>query len=286
MPPKVPVVKLTGITRPVQRQRLCQRGNATMRQSTPFSHTRCVSTSIPKHGEMEINRQDRPRWQFTPQDMRAPLRSRPKPLNNEFRVNEDPRRLDQMYTQFLGSGGDKMLTEEVKWLAITHKSFDHGRRGFNDRLAFLGTLEVAKAVVSTWREMADAGNALGIRLVDVQTSLAIIHSASSQPLPPTADRLERVPFQHPALNGLTNLTAKTKTLSTDQGRLSQLAQQYGLGSVVRWKPKKADNLVGSGLDMVLMQALYAIIGAITLQKGGETAIKVVRERILHPLGLS
>lgn len=31
-----------------------------------------------------------------------------------------------------------MLTDEVKWLAVTHKSFDHGRRGFNDRLAFLG----------------------------------------------------------------------------------------------------------------------------------------------------
>ena len=31
-----------------------------------------------------------------------------------------------------------MLTEETKWLAVTHKSFDHGRRGFNDRLAYLG----------------------------------------------------------------------------------------------------------------------------------------------------
>ena len=31
-----------------------------------------------------------------------------------------------------------MLTEEVKWLAVTHKSFDHGKRGYNDRLAFLG----------------------------------------------------------------------------------------------------------------------------------------------------
>jgi large subunit ribosomal protein L15 len=31
-----------------------------------------------------------------------------------------------------------MLSEEVKWLAITHKSFDQGRRGFNDRLANMG----------------------------------------------------------------------------------------------------------------------------------------------------
>ena len=91
---------------------------------------------------MEVDREDRPRWQSTPPNMTAPVRSRPKPLNNDFRVNEDPRRLDQAYTQMLGSGGDKMLTEEVKWLAVTHKSFDHGRRGFNDRLAFLGMPEV------------------------------------------------------------------------------------------------------------------------------------------------
>jgi large subunit ribosomal protein L15 len=31
-----------------------------------------------------------------------------------------------------------VLDEEAKWLAVTHKSFDHGRRGFNDRLAYLG----------------------------------------------------------------------------------------------------------------------------------------------------
>ena len=33
-----------------------------------------------------------------------------------------------------------MLTEEVKWLAVTHKSFDHGKRGYNDRLAYLGRI--------------------------------------------------------------------------------------------------------------------------------------------------
>lgn len=33
-----------------------------------------------------------------------------------------------------------MLSEEIKWLAVTHKSFDQGRRGYNDRLALLGML--------------------------------------------------------------------------------------------------------------------------------------------------
>lgn len=71
--------------------------------------------------------------------MVAPFRTRPLPKGPVFRVNEDPRRLDDAYIRMLGPGGDKVLSDEVKWLAVTHKSFDHGRRGFNDRLAFLGT---------------------------------------------------------------------------------------------------------------------------------------------------
>jgi large subunit ribosomal protein L15 len=71
--------------------------------------------------------------------MAAPVRSRRrregvKPL----KINSDPQKLDQMYLRFLGKDGDKMLQDETKWLAVTHKSFDHGRRGFNDRLCFLG----------------------------------------------------------------------------------------------------------------------------------------------------
>lgn len=70
--------------------------------------------------------------------MTMPVRIRPQP-QGEFKVNEDPRRLDQFYEEFLGGRGSEMqLSEEVKWLAVTHKSFDHGRRGFSDRLAFLG----------------------------------------------------------------------------------------------------------------------------------------------------
>jgi large subunit ribosomal protein L15 len=56
----------------------------------------------------------------------------------EFQCNDDPAKLDRFYIKFLGRGGDEVLTDEVKWLAITHKSFDQGRRGFNDRLAYLG----------------------------------------------------------------------------------------------------------------------------------------------------
>lgn len=45
-----------------------------------------------------------------------------------------------MYNRLLGRDGEKMLPEEIKWLAVTHKSFDYGRRGFNTKLAYFGRL--------------------------------------------------------------------------------------------------------------------------------------------------
>lgn len=97
------------------------------------------STSSPSCGpEHDTEAADRPRWQQTPPRMVAPFRIRPQASGGIFKVNEDPRRLDDAYVRMLGPGGDKVLGDEVKWLAVTHKSFDHGRRGFNDRLAYLG----------------------------------------------------------------------------------------------------------------------------------------------------
>lgn len=37
--------------------------------------------------------------------------------------------------------------------------------------------------------------------------------------------------------------------------------------------------------MIITQALYAIVGAVALQKGGEAANNVVRDKILTPLGV-
>ena len=71
--------------------------------------------------------------------MVAPVRVRPEPYHpDEFKINASSEILDEVYINLLGNGGEEVLTEEVKWLAVTHKSFDHGRRGYNDRLAFLG----------------------------------------------------------------------------------------------------------------------------------------------------
>lgn len=73
--------------------------------------------------------------------MKAPVRLRGNPDTPEYPVNSDPNILNQFYIRMLGPGGDKMLTEEVKWQTVTHKSFDQGRRGFNERLSYLGMFE-------------------------------------------------------------------------------------------------------------------------------------------------
>lgn len=97
------------------------------------------STTTPSRApEYDAEAADRPRWRQTPPRMQAPFRIRPAAKGGVFKVNEDPKRLDDAYVKLLGPGGDKVLDEEAKWLAVTHKSFDHGRRGFNDRLAYLG----------------------------------------------------------------------------------------------------------------------------------------------------
>ena len=75
--------------------------------------------------------------------MKAPLPSRLPRREEPWKVNEDPAKLDSFYLQFLGPQGDELLTDETKWLAVTHKSFDHGRRGFNDRLSYLGTVRLS-----------------------------------------------------------------------------------------------------------------------------------------------
>jgi len=129
--------------RPAKRRLTCECLN---RQRSPLQPTpssrRNVSNATPHFSEMEVEGKPRPRWSYTPPAMAAPVRSRLRPEGvTPLKINSDPQKLDQVYIRFLGKDGDKMLKEETKWLAVTHKSFDHGRRGFNDRLSFIGTLD-------------------------------------------------------------------------------------------------------------------------------------------------
>jgi hypothetical protein len=104
------------------------------------AQSRCqISTATSQRLEMEVEDYAPPRWSQTPEGMAAPVKARLRTVSGRHDVNKDPKKVDEMYRRMLGEGGGQMLSDETKWLAITHKSFDHGRRGFNDRLAFIGT---------------------------------------------------------------------------------------------------------------------------------------------------
>ncbi|KAE8139425.1 ribonuclease-III-like-domain-containing protein [Aspergillus pseudotamarii] len=203
---------------------------------------------------------DKPRWSYTPPLAQAPFSLRLNTKRREYPVNADPKVLDEFYIRMLGNDGDKLLSDETKWLAVTHKSFDQGRRGFNDRLAFLGR-----------------------RIVELQASLAMVQSPGSAASTATPDAFDRVPFTHPALDGLENLTRNKKFL-VGKAQIAEVAQKYELQKVLRWSPRKPNNLASSGIELVLAHTMYAIVGAISLEKGGLVANKVTRERILEPLG--
>lgn len=92
-------------------------------------------------------------------------------------------------------------------------------------------------------------------------------------------------YKHPALQGVENVSTLSRHNVLAPNRLAQLAVGYGVDKVVRWKPRKSDNLQSSGINTVLAHTVYSIIGALALQRGGEVAARTARERVLQPLGL-
>ncbi|ODH51040.1 hypothetical protein GX48_02825 [Paracoccidioides brasiliensis] len=201
-----------------------------------------------------------PRWKETPPSMKAPVRLRGSPEIPEYPVNSDPTILDRFYIRMLGPEGDKMLSDEVKWQIVTHKSFDQGRRGFNERLSYLGK-----------------------QIVQLQASLSLLESASTSS-PKQEDPYGRAPFDHPSLQGLEVLTQDNKNMKLNRTKIAQLAHQYKLEEVLRWVPRYRNDLVESGLEVVLTQAIYAVVGAVALEKGGVVANQVARDSVLKPLG--
>ena len=199
---------------------------------------------------------NKPRWSYTPPRAKAPFSLHFDSKRPDFPVNSDPQVLDQFYIRFLGEGGDKVLSDEVKWLAVTHKSFDQGRRGFNDRLAFLGMLSLMSFGDSgRRRSIADIDSRPGKRIVQLQASLALAQSAPNTYGQPTPDRYGRKPFEHPALNGLENLSINTKRFLTDKSKLAEVARQYDLEKVLRWCPRKvsffAANLFSNSCTLLI-----------------------------------
>jgi large subunit ribosomal protein L15 len=134
-------------------------------------------------------------------------------------------------------------------------------------------------------------------------TLALLGSSTKDVFKVKKDPHGREPFQHPATEGIEVLNGGARAHLLHHKQISTLSQQYGLHNVVRWNPRKVglfsfqtlqdfgltvlqpESLQASGFDMVLTQAVFAIVGAIALERGGGEANQIVRERIIGPLGL-
>ncbi|KAB5545480.1 ribonuclease-III-like-domain-containing protein [Coniochaeta sp. 2T2.1] len=234
--------------------------SATLR---PFSSTPSPRTTDQATTDVDAQQQsERPRWSYTPERLKGPgfsINVVKDPRRKVWKVNEDPKRLDAMYNRLLGREGEKMLPEEIKWLAVTHKSFDYGRRGFNTKLAYFGrqilALEAAKSILTS--KVAEQTNEV--------------------------DEFDREPFQHPVLSDVDKLSYRQPRDIISIEKLARLGLDVGMGEVMRWKPRMPENLEGSGINVVLNTSLLAIVGAISLQHGGEVAGRVAREKILRRL---
>ncbi|KEY66253.1 hypothetical protein S7711_09181 [Stachybotrys chartarum IBT 7711] len=248
------------------RSSLARRHGCVRMLSQQYARTFATETPLtPDSFKMRVEQLDEqgraPRWKETPAAMKAamPMDHAKKAYNKVWVVNNSPERLDAMYNQLLGPGGSKLLPEEVKWLAVTHKSFDQGRRGFNDRLALLGRYTLVMEGTK--------------------------HIISKPPMKGTkvVDEFDRTPFEHEQLASIDNLNVQPHQSYLRKDKLYDLGVNVGLLEVLRWKPRQVNRLDTSGVEVVMNGAIYAIVGALVLHHGSVVAAQIVREKILSRL---
>ncbi|RPB03493.1 hypothetical protein L873DRAFT_1669458 [Choiromyces venosus 120613-1] len=200
-----------------------------------------------------------------------PQQRAPFPIRNPrpFAVNDDPARLNEMYATLLGR--DMGLTDEVKWQAVTHKSFDHGRQPFNEKLAMFGKR------VCWLHASLHLLNGPPIEEKTVYESPNFVSSLDGTPY------RQPEPFLHRDYKSLVSIKDRNIRAILDLGKLATIARLARVADAMRWKPRDSDDLQGSGQALVATQALYAIVGAVALQRGGDIAGGVVRERFLSSI---
>ncbi|EPS39958.1 hypothetical protein H072_6279 [Dactylellina haptotyla CBS 200.50] len=185
-----------------------------------------------------------------------------------FAVNESLEVLDEMYRKLLGEGGDKALTDEVKWQCVTHKSFDHGLQPYNTKLTFYGR-----------------------RIAYLHTTLSIIHKPATQSTSDTSFKTqssEQAVTNDPSLslnviargNPINRVSSGSIAWQLNNTNMFGVAQACGLVKCLRWKPRNPTNLTDSGVQKVAEDTIMAIVGAVALQRGGDAARRLMEDRIL------
>ena len=100
------------------------------------------------------------------------------------------------------------------------------------------TEEMKATLSGRWHEADDCDHS-GRRILELQSSLALINSSAPLPLHLTSpDQYNRQPFRHPALDVSLRLDYEVKDKLVTHTKLANLGYRYGLLSVLRWKPRQ------------------------------------------------
>jgi large subunit ribosomal protein L15 len=143
----------------------------------------------------------------------------------EWVVNESPEKLDRFYCKLFW--GHTLLSEETRWLAVTHKTFDHGKRGYNDRLSYFGR-----------------------RIVEMQATLSLVGLGKIQlATPPVDDGREQPNTKQLKLVGNANDQMKAKLL--DSQFIFKVAKQYHLEKFIRWRPMDVSSFSPHWLSLMV-----------------------------------
>ena len=73
--------------------------------------------------------------------------------------------------------------------------------------------------------------------MNFQSSLHLLNRSDGSFYDPP-DEFEREPFRHPGVDLLPRLTEENRQMITSKLRIATFAQNIGLPSVLRWKPRK------------------------------------------------
>ncbi len=131
---------------------------------------------------------------------------------------------------------------------MTHKSFDHGKQGYNEKLAFIGR-RVLYHHLALYIASRPSSSQSAIEGKDIEVL--------------TRDILRR--------------TMEVKY------SLGPLAVSLGIVPVMRWKPARESSLSQSGDAKVAAECLQAIVGASEMVRGGAFAKDFVDRTILPKL---
>ncbi|KAI5780764.1 ribonuclease-III-like-domain-containing protein [Geopyxis carbonaria] len=245
---------LISISRPLQ-----LRGYA---QATPVSRPRFQEDVKYEQTKYTLPYTVRNNLENTRPQPRAPFAVRKR---IPFSVNDKPQDLNAVYSELLGT--QLQLSEDIKWQAVTHKSFDHGRQPFNEKLAFFG---------KTLLQMHACGHVLSRPRSDKYTYSKPFSYRSSEGSYYQAPE-PFIPNDYQNLNAINRASVEDLY---NQTAISNLIRSSGLLKVMRWKPAEAHDLERSGEMIIGQECLYAIVGAISLQKGGNAASQFIHTKIL------